>query len=158
MQGSVQLGGVHATGLAEALAHSLPRPPATDALGQVYVPPAARQRVSDVLDQADNGTFAPLSRAELKRARDNHARLTGVEPKQDEEPSAVQLAALRTRLTAGLAPHVDFAVLGPFEVRSAKLRSFRALVLVGGRFEYTRLQGPASYEAWLASWWFSGPL
>ena len=48
---------------------------------------AAARRMGDVLDQADPGLFATMSRGEVQAAWQTHTRLTGMPPRAEAEPS-----------------------------------------------------------------------
>ena len=116
-------------------------------------PPAlAARRMGDVVDQGDPGVFTALTLAEVDAAWRTHARLTGLRPRPEAEPSPEQLGALRAKLALGEAPSVDFAIWGPHDRRRARDRRSMAMVWVDGALQPRTLTGPGSFEAWEMPW------
>ena len=111
----------------------------------------------DVIDQTHTGHFLPMSDEEVEEAWRMHARLTGLRPRPESEPSPEQLGALRTKIRAGEPPCVDFAVWGPFDRRHAKDRRSLGLVFVEAApgqpsLQPRTLHGPSSFEVWERHW------
>ena len=115
-------------------------------------PGTGRKRMSEVLDQTNDSSFAPLAPEVVVEARLNFEKRTGGPPPLAERPTAVQLAALWAILIAGLVPFADFAIWGPFGHRAAKLRKFQAWVWIDSALQPRMLRGPSGYAAWRASW------
>ena len=55
-------------------------------------------------------------------------------------------------MARGHPPFADFAVFGPFGKRFTARRKFTAQTLVDGEWVTKQIRGPASFEAWQASW------
>ena len=98
--------------------------------------------------------FSLLSEQELAGLRKRFIDITGAHPSPEERPSDEQLSALAHRMRGGrhTVPFVEFAVWGPFDGRSAKLRVFSAHVLSReGTWHVKTRSGPANFVAWEAS-------
>ena len=113
--------------------------------------------VRDYLDQAaGRGSFTLLSPTELRELRERYVKVTGASPTGECRPSNEQLSALGFRLRRQpdgtlKAPFTEFAVFGPYDSRSVKLRQFHAHVLTReGSWQNQLLRGPASFSSWLA--------
>ena len=71
--------------------------------------------LSTVLDQADDGESVALEISEVRGLITQFKVLNcGVEARPEEEASAEQLAGLRAKLRADVAPYCDFAVWRPY--------------------------------------------
>jgi hypothetical protein len=112
----------------------------------------AGKKVSEVLDQTDEGTFEPLPLERLDELRARHVDITGDHPPEDERPTADQLAALGARLRAGRAPFVDLGMWGPWGDRHANYRNSSPNIFVDGEWCRKLVQGPLNYPAWRQSW------
>ena len=126
-------------------------------LPQLAPPPAQQlaiqpRRQSDVLDQADTSLYASMSRVEVQAAWQCHARLTGMLPRAECEPSPEQLGALRAKLITGDPPAVDFAIWGPHDRRHQRDRRTMAMVWIDGALQPRPLAGPSSFEQWDLAW------
>ena len=108
--------------------------------------------MGDVVDQGDPGTFSALKPGEVVSAWQLHARLTGVKPRPESEPSVEQLGALRTKWQQGETPCVDFAIWGPHDRRHARDRCNLAMVWVDGALQPRTLAGPRDFDAWDRAW------
>ena len=85
------------------------------------------------IDQTSTEKFTMLSEDELRQLRQRYYDATGMEPLAEERPSDQQLSALAHLLRPKKdqrvhAPFVEFAVFGPYNGRSAKMRAFTAQV------------------------------
>ena len=117
-------------------------------------------QLRDYLDQTlkSSGTFELLAPEELKALRDRYVAVTGATPTGDARPSDEQLSALSHRIRKQSngtmdPPFTEFAVFGPYDGRSVKLRQFHAHVLTReGSWHNQLLRGPADYSAWKAAW------
>ena len=117
-----------------------------------------RHSMRDYIDQTNTEKFSDLSEKELTGLRSRFFNATGMDPLPEERPSDEQLAALahllRNKKDKRMnAPFVEFAVFGPYDGRSAKLRSFTAQVFNRDGSLVTRtLRGPDSFQRWESSW------
>ena len=114
--------------------------------------------LKDYLDQTLPGNFKLLHDDEIAKLRLRYFSVTGAHPPNDERPSDEQISAMahRVRDRSGgrvWAPFAEFAVFGPFDGRSTKLRTFTAMVLNReGTWQQRSLRGPNSFAQWEASW------
>ena len=112
----------------------------------------------DVLDQAAKGCYTMLTPAELSGFKQRFLAHTGAPVEGDARPSDRQLSALAHWLRPQSdgrreAPFVEFAIWGPFDGRSAKLRQFHDHILTrDGSWQYRLLRGPSTFSQWEASW------
>ena len=117
-----------------------------------------RLEYRDYLDQATRGSFKLLPTSVLKKLRDRYLQVTGAPTTGEIRPSDEQLSALSFRLRPQAdgslkPPFVEFAVFGPHDVRSVKLRQLHAHVLSReGTWHKHLLTGPSDFFAWEASW------
>ena len=111
-----------------------------------------KRKISEVLDQIDEGPYPQLAPEKVAQMRQFHRDVTGGDPPDHERPTAEQLSALSHRLNSGKAPFADFAVFGPYGRRQTKLLRFTAQVFVHGELVTRQLRGPGSYTGWRASW------
>jgi len=127
---------------------------AAAAVSTIAVPPpeVEKRKISDVLDQVDDGPYQPLPAERVAAMRQFHRDVTGGDPPDNERPTAEQLSALAHRIGAGKAPFADFAVFGPYGRRQTKIMRFTAQVFVAGELVTRQLKGPGSYASWRASW------
>ena len=99
-----------------------------------------------------------LTPSELRKLRANYEECTGTTVPSDARPSDHQLSAMANHVKEQpnghrAPPFAEFAIFGPFGVRSAKLRTFHAHVLSReGTWQQKLLTGPSSFAAWNASW------
>ena len=107
-----------------------------------------RLEYRDYLDQATRGSFALLTTAELRRLRDRYFQVTGAPTTGEIRPSDEQLSALSHRIRpqsdgSMKPPFTEFAVFGPHDARTIKLRQFHAHVLTReGTWQKHLLSGP----------------
>ena len=112
----------------------------------------------DFLDQAAKGYFTMLSPKELTNLRLRFEASTGAPVEGDARPSDGQLSALASWLKPQPdgrrnAPFVEFAVWGPYNDRSVKLRQFHDHVLTrDGSWQHRLLRGPSNFAQWESSW------
>ena len=117
-----------------------------------------RKELRDYIDQACHGSFKLLSPTELAALRDRYFKVTGAAPTGEARPTNEQLSAmchsLRPQPDGTLrAPFTEFAIFGPYNARSVKLRHFHAHVLTReGTWQNQLLKGPASFATWLSCW------
>ena len=117
-----------------------------------------RLEYRDYLDQATKGSFVLLSQDELRRLRDRYLQVTGAPTTGEIRPSDEQLSALSHRIRAQAdgsmkPPFTEFAVFGPYDARTVKLRQFHSHVLTReGTWQKHLLSGPSDYQAWEAAW------
>ena len=111
-----------------------------------------KKRMAEVLDQMDDGHYEPLTESERMQYNQNYVDVTGGEPSLETKASTDQIAALKSRLTSGRAPYVDFAVFVPHGKRFAKIRKFDAQVFVNNSLQQRVLRGPGNYASWVDSW------
>ncbi len=111
-------------------------------------------KMSNLIDQADDSELLPLSNAELNKWHQNFVAIMGSQADEAEEPSPNQLAALFKRVFLNdHPPYCDFGVRLPFERKMSKAHRFRVFTPLGdGSFLQKDLPGPASFQAWMASW------
>ena len=111
-------------------------------------------KMSSLIDQADDSELLPPSNAELNKWHQNYVAIMGSQPDEAEEPSPNQLAALFKRVYVNdHPPYCDFGVWLPFERKMSKAHRFRVFTPLGdGSFLQKDLPGPASFQAWMASW------
>ena len=69
--------------------------------------------MSDVLAQVDDDTFVQLPKKALCEAMLVYKQACSRHPVDEDRPTDDQISALRTRIGAGEAPVVDFAIYGP---------------------------------------------
>jgi hypothetical protein len=128
-------------------------PVVTHAPVAVAPPPSMKRKMSDVLDQVDSETtYELLDPTSLGALRLAYIDVCGGPPPDSSLPSSEQMSALKTRLSSGTAPYVDFAVFGPFGKRFAKHRKFDAQVFVDNTLTNRLLHGPSDFAAWTGSW------
>ncbi len=125
--------------------------------GVTTTPSSVKEKVlkmSSLIDQADDSELLPPSNAELNKWHQNYVAIMGSQPDEAEEPSPNQLAALFKRVFVNdHPPYCDFGVWLPFERKMSKSHRFRVFTPLGdGSFLQKDLPGPASFQAWMASW------
>jgi hypothetical protein len=78
----------------------------------------------------------------------------GALPLPEAEPSADQIAAIKTRVVdLKMTPYADFALFTPYNMRFLKALKFKNFVLQpDGTFKSIEVPGPPNYESWYASW------
>ena len=107
-------------------------PPATADRAQHSSPAGAvvakAKKMSEVLAQADDDSFVPMAKDELREARLVYKQACSRHPADEDRPTDDQISALRARLNSGVAPAVDFAIYGPHGRRLMKDRKFKAQV------------------------------
>ena len=110
--------------------------------------------MSSLIDQQDESELMPPTPDQVHGWVQNFVKIMGAMPDEIEEPTGNQLAGLAKRvISQGGSPYVDFAVWVPFERKLAKNHKFRIYTPLGdGSFLQRDLPGPASFQAWTASW------
>ena len=132
--------------------------PQKPAPAQVVAVPAEQKpkedelHVKDWCDILDRGTFVPLSADEWRDFKKKYVQATGRPPAQEQCPVEEQVGALRCKILRGRAPHVDFALFGPYGRRAAKHRHFDALVYEAGEWKMRELRGPPNLDVWQGNW------
>ena len=130
--------------------------PSTSVAPQAAAVPAAPAPVmlkqSAYLDQASESQFALLDPSAIRTMRTVYKDLLGTDVPSAARPTDEQLSALDARLKSGRVPYVDFAIFGPFDDRTAKLRKFTDQVFVGGVLQTKLLHGPQSFADWQSCW------
>ena len=111
-------------------------------------------KMSSLVDQQDESELVPPTPDQVHGWVQNFVKIMGSMPDEIEEPTGNQLAGLAKRvISQGGSPYVDFAVWVPFERKLAKNHKFRIYTPLGdGSFLQRDLPGPASFQAWTASW------
>ena len=109
-------------------------------------------RHSAYLDQASESQFALLDPSAIRTLRNVYKDLLGTDVPSAARPTDEQLSALDARLKSGRVPYVDFAIFGPFDDRTAKLRKYTDQVFVGGVLQTKLLHGPQSFSDWQSCW------
>jgi len=128
--------------------HQITPQPQTDS----SIPDALAVPLADVVDQSSRGHARMLTFVELALCRNRYISAAGCPPPEELTPTAEQLAALQSLLASGRVPFVGFAVWCPFGSRLARFRKTDAQVCVGSTLVSNRVDGPANFESWLASW------
>ena len=112
----------------------------------------------DYLDQTAKGSFNLLTTGELANMRRRYEDITGAPVLAEARPSDEQLSAMTHRVRPQESGHrcppfAEFAVFGPYDGRTAKLRTFHAHVLTReGTWAYKLLSGPQTFSAWTTAW------
>ena len=114
--------------------------------------PVATRKAAEVIDQADDSTFALLPKSDLLVCRERYVKTVGDDPPDACRPTSDQLSALQHRLGQGRAPYVDLALFGPYGDRIGRTMKFAAQVFVDGALRTKQVAPPSSYEAWVGSW------
>ena len=107
-------------------------------------PEGEKRKISEVLDQVDDGPYLQLAPEKVAQMRQFHRDVTGGDPPDHERPTAEQLSALAHRIDSGKVPFADFAVFGPYGRRQTKLLRFTAQVFIHGELATRQLRGPGS--------------
>ena len=127
-----------------------PQTAAPPTVAVVAVAPGGK--LSAVLDQNDDRTYAALSLEARIQLRANHLAATGGPPPVGKDPSSDQLAAMMARLERNEPPYADFAIFQPHGRRLVKFHKFDAQIFVQGTLQSQRLKGPSSFPAWQNCW------
>ena len=111
-------------------------------------------KMASLIDQQDESELMPPTPDQVHGWVQNFVKIMGSMPDEIEEPTGNQLAGLAKRVISQRgSPYVDFAVWVPFERKLAKNHKFRIYTPLGdGSFLQRDLPGPASFQAWTASW------
>ena len=106
-------------------------------------------KISQVLDQGDDGEFVVQSEATRAQWYANYKKVIGGYPPEEEEPTIEQLSGLQRRIEVqSVAPFADFAIFVPFGQRHLKASRFRSYVLTSEGYVTKELPGPANYIQW----------
>ena len=139
-----------------------PPPPAPNTPSQIPqtgfaqppAPPAAKIKLSAVLDQHDE-TEAPVAGESLiSKWATNWTAFAQGPPLEEEDPTVDQLSALYHRVvTLKGSPYVDFAVYTPFNRRVARANKFMAHIMQpDASWLPKEIPGPQNFEAWGYCW------
>jgi len=111
-------------------------------------------KISSVLDQSDDTELSPLPQhavaemIEQWRVSSNDGEC----PAPEQEATGEQLAALRSRLKAGLTPYADFAIWRPFGTRLGRHLKFLAhFPTSGSGWRSREINGPPTFSDWRRS-------
>eukprot|EP00435_Cladocopium_sp_Y103_P072956 s218_g41.t2 len=119
-------------------------PKATD--GQT---PERKLKLSQVLDQADDGEFVVQTEAARAEWYQQYVSVVGGWPLEEEEPSLEQMSALQRRLQVqDVAPYADFAIYVPFGQRALRASKWRTFVATPDGYTARELPGPSNYTLW----------
>ena len=127
---------------------------------QATAGPPIKKIKLNILDQVLESEVAALDAAGIQdKFLEYHVAMGGdraapilITPLPEFEPSADQISALTAQLALGSC-WVDFATWTPYNDRTRRRESFRALVLnVDGQLVHAELKGPNSFEQWLDCW------
>ena len=135
-------------------AHSpLPLPSTGQQITLTMPDTSNRWEFRDVIDQTAKGTYMLLPPKDLIALRQRYDFHTGAPVEGDARPSDRQLSALTHWLRPQAdgrreAPFVEFAVWGPYDGRSAKLRQFHDHILTrDGSWQFRLLRGPSIFPS-----------
>ena len=108
-------------------------------------------KMSHVIDQASSDEVPPLDEMTINALRKElHRKLEG-EPLETEEYTDAQLTAFKRKLDAGQSPACDYAVLGPYGVRSERRMKFMATIKnTDGTERTVEIAGPDCLDTWEA--------
>ena len=126
------------------------RPPPEPA-PQVQAAPDRKLKMTNVLDQGDDGDFNVEGEDMKARWYQNYLQAMGGWPMEEEEPSIEQLSALHRRINIqDIAPYTDFAIYVPYGQKAARASNYRTHVLTANGYTTKELPGPASFVQWRA--------
>ena len=111
--------------------------------------------MATTVDQTDDSEVRALDIGEVRQLLNRYREFnSGVEARAEEEASADQLAGLRHKLLADVAPYCDFGVFRPYGARLGKTLKFVAKVWLpeSGAYVNKELPGPPSFDDWRRSW------
>jgi len=119
-----------------------------------HVSASRRIKISQVLDQANDGDIPALTQAEIDSFYLNLRTVKGGPPLVDADPTPDQIAAVKARIIDHQeTPWADFALFTPFNSRFLKQLKFKSFILQqDGSFKGVEVPGPASFEVWQSSW------
>ena len=108
-------------------------------------------KLSQVLSQVDDTEVDVISEADIVTMYGRCEVLfgKGQRPPNNRDPSAEQLAAVKSLLDTNQVPYTDFAVWGPFGSRIRKKLKYQGLTM---NKEETELFGPPNLQIWKASY------
>ena len=111
-------------------------------------------KMSQVIDQANDGVIPVLSQGDLDSFYATLMEVKGGPPLVDAEPSPEQISALKVRIIdLKDTPWADFALFTPFNARFLKQLKFKSYVLQpDGSFKTVEVPGPANFDVWQSSW------
>jgi hypothetical protein len=108
-------------------------------------------KMTNVLDQGDDGDFAVEGEDMKARWYQNYIQTMGGWPAEEEEPSIEQLSALHKRINVqDIAPYTDFAIYVPYGQKAARASKYRTHVLTASGYTTKELPGPATFVQWRA--------
>ena len=116
--------------------------------------PKRKVKVNQVLDQADEAEVPGLGQGDVDSFFRRLASVRGGPVRDEAEPSADQISALKVRVVdLGLAPYADFALFVSFQHRFNKSIKFLNHVLqADGSFRTVEVSGPPNFDSWISSW------
>eukprot|EP00435_Cladocopium_sp_Y103_P021718 s553_g5.t1 len=113
------------------------------------VTPERKLKLSQILDQADDGEFVVQSEECRAAWYQQHLTVVGGWPLEEEEPSLEQLSALQRRLQVqDVAPYADFAIYVPFGQRALRASKWRTFVATPDGYTARELPGPSNFTLW----------
>lgn len=119
------------------------------------VPDGVRKvKVSEVLDQGDDGVIPKLEQCEVDEFYHQLEKVKGGSVRPEVEPTPDQISAMKVRVVdLRLAPYADFALFVNYQSRFAKSLKFTNHILQpDGSFRSMEVPGPPNFDAWLSSW------
>ena len=127
--------------------NTVPPPPAV----QPQVAADRKLKMTNVLDQGDDGDFAVEGEDMKARWYQNYLQAMGGWPAEEEEPSIEQLSALHKRINVqDIAPYTDFAIYVPYGQKAARASKYRTHVLASSGYTTKELPGPSTFVQWRA--------
>ena len=87
------------------------------------------RKMSSVIDQSLDSDVPIIKEGDVRKLFSRFDAENGGKPLKHEEPTGVQLQALKEIVQADCAPYADFGVWGPFGRRQAKLMKYSATIL-----------------------------
>ena len=115
---------------------------------------ARKVKVSEVLDQGDDGEVPKLDQREVDGFYHQLESVKGGSVRPEVEPTPDQISAMKVRIIdLNLAPYADFALFVSYQSRFAKSLKFTNHILQpDGSFRSVEVPGPPNFDSWLSSW------
>jgi len=115
--------------------------------------PQRRIKTSLVLVQGDDSEVAPPGEQQARTWAANYFNAKQADPPEERDCTLEQCAVLSQRVTGGMLPYADFAVVGPFGRRAERQNKFRTWIPAGdGTYMTKEIPGPENFRQWQASW------
>eukprot|EP00435_Cladocopium_sp_Y103_P021888 s3866_g5.t1 len=106
-------------------------------------------KLSQVLDQADDGEFVVQTEEARAGWYQQHLSVVGGWPLEEEEPTLEQMSALQRCLQVqDVAPYADFAIYVPFGQRALRASKWRTFVATPDGYTARELPGPSNFTLW----------